>query len=60
LSYIFNIPYRNNHKLKQVIEKVKENKRLQMYWKCSNVMAIERMGYTDASVKDGGGIAGYA
>jgi len=47
LSYIFNIPYRNNSKLKQVMEKVKENKRLQMYWKCSNVMAIERMGYTD-------------
>jgi metal-dependent HD superfamily phosphatase/phosphodiesterase len=29
------------------MEKVKENKKLQTYWRCSNVMAIERMGYTD-------------
>ncbi len=47
MSYIFNIPYRSNLKLKQVMEKVKENKTLQTYWRCSNVMAIERMGYTD-------------
>ena len=47
MSYVFNIPYRSNTKLKQVMEKVKENKKLQTYWKCSNVMAIERMGYTD-------------
>ena len=47
LSYVFNIPYRSNNKLKQVMEKVKEDKKLQTYWKCSNVMAIERMGYTD-------------
>jgi len=47
LSYTFNIPYRGNAKLKQVMEKVKEDKKLQTYWRCSNVMAIERMGYTD-------------
>ena len=47
MSYVFNIPYRNNQKLKAVIEKVKEDKKLQTYWKCSNVMAIERMGFTD-------------
>jgi metal-dependent HD superfamily phosphatase/phosphodiesterase len=29
------------------MEKVREDKKLQMYWRCSNVMAIERMGYTD-------------
>jgi hypothetical protein len=29
------------------MEKVKENRKLQTYWKCANVMAIERMGYTD-------------
>jgi uncharacterized protein len=29
------------------MEKVKDNKKLQAYWKCANVMAIERMGYTD-------------
>ena len=47
MSYTFNIPYRGNNKLKQVMEKVRENRKLQTYWKCSNVMAIERMGYTD-------------
>jgi metal-dependent HD superfamily phosphatase/phosphodiesterase len=47
VSYVFNIPYRNNPKLKHVMEKVKENKTLQTYWRCANVMAIERMGYTD-------------
>lgn len=47
MSFTFNIPIRNNCKLKQVMEKVKENKKLQTYWKCANVMAIERMGYTD-------------
>jgi uncharacterized protein len=47
VSYTFNIPYRNNPKLKLVMEKIKEDKKLQMYWKCANVMAIERMGYTD-------------
>lgn len=47
LSYVFNIPVRANTKLKQVMDKVKEDKKLQTYWRCSNVMAIERMGYTD-------------
>ena len=47
MSYHFNIPYRNNVKLKQVMERIKEDKKLQTYWKCANVMAIERMGYTD-------------
>ena len=47
MSYVFNIPYRNNAKLKQVMERIKEDKKLQTYWKCCNVMAIERMGYTD-------------
>jgi metal-dependent HD superfamily phosphatase/phosphodiesterase len=47
VSYVFNIPVRNNSKLKHVIAKVKEDTKLQTYWKCANVMAIERMGYTD-------------
>ncbi|NLB75939.1 MAG: HD domain-containing protein [Crenarchaeota archaeon] len=34
-------------KLKQIMEKIKEDKKLHTCWKCSNVMAIERMGYTD-------------
>jgi metal-dependent HD superfamily phosphatase/phosphodiesterase len=47
VSYVFNIPYRGNSKLKAVMEKVREDKKLHTYWRCSNVMAIERMGYTD-------------
>lgn len=47
MSYVFNIPYRNNMKLKHVVEKIKGDRKLQTYWKCANVMAIERMGYTD-------------
>lgn len=47
VSYVFNIPYRKNAKLKQIMERIKEDKKLQTYWKCANVMAIERMGYTD-------------
>jgi metal-dependent HD superfamily phosphatase/phosphodiesterase len=47
VSYVFNIPFRNNAKLKHVIDKVKEDTKLQSYWKCANVMAIDRMGYTD-------------
>ena len=29
------------------MEKVKQDKKLQTYWRCSNVMAMERLGYTD-------------
>jgi len=47
VSYVFNIPFRNNAKLKRVIDKVKEDAKLQSFWKCANVMAIDRMGYTD-------------
>ncbi len=47
MSYVFNIPVRGNIKLKAVMERIKEDKKLQTYWRCSNVMAIERMGYTD-------------
>jgi len=47
MAYVFNIPFHNNAKLKNVMDKVKADTKLHTYWKCSNVMAIERMGYTD-------------
>jgi metal-dependent HD superfamily phosphatase/phosphodiesterase len=47
MTYVFNIPFRHNAKLKHVIAKVKADAKLHSYWKCSNVMAIDRMGYTD-------------
>jgi metal-dependent HD superfamily phosphatase/phosphodiesterase len=47
VSYVFNIPIRNNVKLKHIISEVKKDVKLQSYWKCANVMAIDRMGFTD-------------
>jgi len=47
VSYVFNIPLRDNAKLKHVMDKVKGDTKLQSFWKCANVMAIDRMGYTD-------------
>lgn len=47
MSYVFNIPLNNNRKLAHVMKKVKTNTKLQTYWRCANVMAIERLGYTD-------------
>jgi hypothetical protein len=29
------------------MEKVKDDKKLKTFWRCANIMAIERMGYTD-------------
>jgi len=47
VSYVFNIPFRDNAKLRNVMEKVRADVRLRTFWRCANVMAIERMGYTD-------------
>ena len=46
-SYVFNIPLRGNSKLEKVMDQVKRDVKLQTLWRCSNVMAIDRMGYTD-------------
>ncbi len=47
MDYIFNIPSRKNIKLEQVMERIREEKKLHIFWKCANTMAIDRMGYTD-------------
>lgn len=47
MSHVFNIPYRDNSKLKLVMETVRKDARLWTFWKCANVMAIDRLGYTD-------------
>jgi len=46
-AYVSNIPFRDNRKLQHVINEVKNDVKLQTLWKCSNVMAIDRMGFTD-------------
>jgi len=47
MSYAFNIPLHGNLKLKHVIGEVVKDEKLNTLWKCSNVMAIDRMGYSD-------------
>jgi metal-dependent HD superfamily phosphatase/phosphodiesterase len=47
MSFNFNLPYRGNQKLEQIIDRVRHDKKLMSYWRCANVMAIERLGYTD-------------
>jgi uncharacterized protein len=47
VSYVFNIPFHGNVRLKRVMDNVKADVRLRTFWRCSNVMAMERMGYTD-------------
>ncbi len=47
MSYVFNLPYHGNVKLERVMGSVKRDVRLRTFWRCSNVMAIDRMGYTD-------------
>ena len=41
------MPYKGNKKLEKFVDLVKKDVRLQTFWKCSNVTAIDRMGYTD-------------
>lgn len=42
-----NIPVKGNKKLKQVLNKIKKNKRLETYLECSNIVAIDRLGLND-------------
>ena len=47
MSYVFNIPFRGNNKLEQIMASIQEDSMLNSFWKCSNIMAIDRLGYTD-------------
>ena len=46
MSMKFNIPTENK-RLKKIIQKVEKDEELETLWRCSNVVAIDRMGYTD-------------
>jgi metal-dependent HD superfamily phosphatase/phosphodiesterase len=46
-AFVFNIPFGDNRKLRHAINEVKKDVRLQTFWRCSNVMTIDRIGYTD-------------
>ena len=47
VSYTFSVPFLENKKLKRIVDSVREDVELQTFWRCANVMAISRMGYTD-------------
>jgi metal-dependent HD superfamily phosphatase/phosphodiesterase len=47
MSYVFNIPFRGNNKLEQIMTSIQQDSMLNSFWKCSNIMAIDRMSYTD-------------
>lgn len=44
---ILKLPCGGNEKLKALVQMISGDVKLQAYWKCSNIMAINRMGYTD-------------
>jgi len=43
----FTIPCRDRVKLRRIQEMINKDNRLQTYWKCANIFAIDRMGYSD-------------
>jgi metal-dependent HD superfamily phosphatase/phosphodiesterase len=47
MSYPFNIPAQGNKKLERIISRIVKDVKLNTFWKCDNVMAIDRMGYND-------------
>lgn len=47
LSFEFVVPDKGNERLKKIADLIKKDPQLQAFWKCSNVMAIDRLSYTD-------------
>jgi metal-dependent HD superfamily phosphatase/phosphodiesterase len=47
MSNILSIPYKENMKLKTILDFVDGDVELQTLWRCSNVLAIDRLGYND-------------
>src|SRR5476649_1076816 len=42
-----NVPVHKNKLLEKIVERVNDNKELTTLWKMNNVVAIERLGYSD-------------
>ncbi len=42
-----NVPLNNNKKLEKVLKRANKNVELQTYLKCSNILAVDRLGYND-------------
>ncbi|MEN3016320.1 MAG: HD domain-containing protein [Candidatus Methanosuratincola petrocarbonis] len=50
MSLDFSLPCGSNEKLRAIVQRIESDERLKAIWKCSNVMAIDRLGYTDHGV----------
>ena len=42
-----NLPAKDNKNLKTILERINKHKRLAALWECSNIMAVNRLGYSD-------------
>jgi metal-dependent HD superfamily phosphatase/phosphodiesterase len=47
MSETFRLPIKNNKKLKAIMDEVRKDVRLNTLWKCANITAIDRMGFSD-------------
>lgn len=47
MSNILSIPFKENEKLKAILDFVDADAELQTLWRCSNVLAVDRLGYND-------------
>lgn len=41
------LPAQGNEKLKSIVQRLSEDRKLQAYWRCANITAIDRMGFSD-------------
>ena len=42
-----NVPIKGNNKLKTMLDFIDSDAELHTLWRCSNILAIDRMGYSD-------------
>ncbi|MGD2142259.1 MAG: HD domain-containing protein [Candidatus Bathyarchaeota archaeon] len=47
MSNILSIPFKGNMKLKAILDFVDSDQELQTLWKCSNILAVDRLGLND-------------
>lgn len=47
MSETFRLPTKKNEKLRSLLREVSADKRLLTFWKCANITAIDRLGYSD-------------
>ena len=43
----FNIPFRDNKKLRDLVTRINKDRELWQIWKCANVNAVDRSGISD-------------